>query len=335
MVLLGFFNIKMFFISLITSLLPKPNDLSWQLDLLKDRYRFKLVFQSDSNLPLASNISDCNPLKPKLAEDGLPYLVARSYFIQFPTVIDKKLGFKSFSADWMACGHPPLGVFTVAHYDLHFYYINETERNQILCDESPPSPICLSNPLFFLPLKNNIAVGFEADALSGVIRQGQHWYNPKTLPKKGEIWNHPKTVMGSYDGELTFWEPMVPLAFKGAGKWKKQLKYINQTEIRLPELYSVNWNTSDYLTIILEGKTSQGVDGSDRCCQMGGTLLMNGNREKICRYTSEGDGQNHCKKKILSLQLLVIIVFCLLLTVFVCLLGKHLMTKKPVVIDSL
>ena len=82
----------------------------------------------------------------------------------------------------MPCGHNPLGVFTTPHYDMHFYYLDETERNLITCPESPPSPVCYSKPEFFKRLTSNLSTGFTLDKDSGVPRSGVHWYDTSLNP---------------------------------------------------------------------------------------------------------------------------------------------------------
>ena len=244
-----------------------PPGFHYQLDLTDTNYHFKLTFQHNTQLPIPSDASDCNPQQPKLAPDGLPYLVSREHLVLFPHHIQKVLGMYGFSVDWMGCGHPPLGVYTIPHYDLHFYYISESQRDKIGCPEAPPAPVCKSNPEFFLPLTNNLPPGFKPDLVSAVPRQGLHWYDPNESPSNSQEWNLPQLIVGSYTGQLTFWEPMVPLAFRGNSIITEQpILYQNQTETRLPRFYKMEWKMNETIKIILLGNTTQ----TYRCCRIGG-----------------------------------------------------------------
>jgi hypothetical protein len=42
---------------------------------------------------------------------------------------------------------------------------------------------------------------------------GLHYYNEATLPATPEQWTDPVLIMGGYDGQVAFFEPMVPLSF--------------------------------------------------------------------------------------------------------------------------
>ena len=52
---------------------------------------------------------------------GHPFLATRNLDVDLPPATVDATGFHTIGFDWQPCGHPPLGVFTVPHYDIHFY----------------------------------------------------------------------------------------------------------------------------------------------------------------------------------------------------------------------
>jgi hypothetical protein len=52
--------------------------------------------------------------------------------------------FRTLSIDWNAHGHPPAGIYTVPHFDFHFYYITENARQAVVGapTTADPGPSC-------------------------------------------------------------------------------------------------------------------------------------------------------------------------------------------------
>ena len=116
--------------------------------------------------------------------------------------------------DWNPMGHPPAGVYTVPHFDFHFYTIPLEERNSILptdpnfAAEARNLPTGEYVPPFYL-------VPGDPAALA-VPMMGVHWFNA-LAPELQALLGHPdqyqpftKTfIYGSWNGRFTFFEPMV------------------------------------------------------------------------------------------------------------------------------
>jgi len=98
-------------------------------------------------------------------------------------------------------GHPPAGVFTVPHFDAHFYMTTNQERLAI--PEVTPATL----PLFTLaPPPGYMAPSyFQAGPEP---QMGQHWIPPPPtfLPFSRVM------IYGTFNGKLTFIEPMVTVA---------------------------------------------------------------------------------------------------------------------------
>lgn len=103
-------------------------------------------------------------------------------------------------------GHQPVGVFNVAHFDAHFYYTSNEERLAI------PAITPATLPLFTLapPPGYMAPTYFQAGPEP---QMGQHWIPPPfTFMPFSKV-----MVYGTYNGELTFIEPMVTVQHMLAG----------------------------------------------------------------------------------------------------------------------
>lgn len=105
--------------------------------------------------------------------------------------------------DWGPEGHEPPGVYDLAHFDVHFYITSVEERMAIGPQNSDPAPDPKYIPEFYLQLP-------------GVVPEmGSHWIDllsPELDPVSPEVFTH-TFILGSFNGELTFWEPMLTLDF--------------------------------------------------------------------------------------------------------------------------
>lgn len=101
-------------------------------------------------------------------------------------------------------GHEPVGIYDVAHFDMHFVIQPLAERNAIPAYSSGTAakfdnlPVAgsIPPPYFRLP--------------EGVPLMGVHWANPTSPELNGSKFTE-TFIMGSYDGKMTFYEPMITL----------------------------------------------------------------------------------------------------------------------------
>lgn len=121
--------------------------------------------------------------------------------------------------DWNSIGHPPAGVYTVPHFDFHFYMIDAAAKNGILPAEGE------------VPGENGDFVGTEFDRRGLQAPEAgfmpAHYVNPggTSVPKMGAHWIDPAShefhgvpfdktlIYGTWDGEVIFIEPMITKAF--------------------------------------------------------------------------------------------------------------------------
>lgn len=102
--------------------------------------------------------------------------------------------FDHLTVDWNPHGHPPEDIFTVPHFDFHFYMIPVEERMQI--PFAPTTPV----PAGYMP------DGWMADPVS-IPMMGTHWSDQSVAPGTFQA----TMIYGSYAGEVTFVEPMITL----------------------------------------------------------------------------------------------------------------------------
>lgn len=107
--------------------------------------------------------------------------------------------------DWAPFGHDPADIYTLPHFDVHFYMTSSAEREAIELGDS-----LLAN---ILP----DAAYFPPDYFpTGIVPQmGNHWIDAKAKELDPA---HPNSfdetfIYGSFNGEVTFWEPMITKAF--------------------------------------------------------------------------------------------------------------------------
>jgi hypothetical protein len=140
----------------------------------------------------------------KGAFENIPHGTPTSLIIQLPTEGVGKTPFTHVYLDFNHNGHEPVGVYNVAHFDAHFMTQSNAERSVIppystetaaKFDNLPPAGV-MPVPYIRLP--------------AGVPLMGTHWANPTSTELNGGKFTE-TLIMGSYDGKMTFIEPMVTL----------------------------------------------------------------------------------------------------------------------------
>jgi hypothetical protein len=115
--------------------------------------------------------------------------------------------FDHIGFNYMSHGHFPPGVFDVPHFDVHFYMQSVEERLAI------PAPSPASMPMFMLlPPAGYMPATYSPTAPEAEM--GLHWGPPPPtfMPFTRVM------IYGSYNGALTFIEPMVTVSYlQGAG----------------------------------------------------------------------------------------------------------------------
>jgi hypothetical protein len=108
--------------------------------------------------------------------------------------------FNHAGLDWNPSGHEPDQIYTLPHFDFHFYMVTEAER-QAMTDMAK--------------LNTDPAAGYlPANHIGGapVPQMGKHWIDVTSPELSGATFTQ-TFIYGSYDSKVTFFEPMITLDF--------------------------------------------------------------------------------------------------------------------------
>jgi hypothetical protein len=129
------------------------------------------------------------------------------YYLWFPKKAPAT-GFDHVLIDWHPHGHPPKGIYTVPHFDFHFYLISLKKQRAIhyVHEESPNMAGVV------LPPKDLIPPGYFIPPGTQVDRMGVHAVAKAAPEFHGDPFTY--TLIFGYDNKtLAFLEPMVATAF--------------------------------------------------------------------------------------------------------------------------
>jgi len=105
--------------------------------------------------------------------------------------------------NWNPHGHPPAEIYGSPHFDIHFYMVPSHEREAVsAADPEFRAKAARHPPAGFMP-ENYIPP--EPDPVPGM---GLHWVDANTPELHGSPFTH-TLIYGSWDGKVTFVEPMV------------------------------------------------------------------------------------------------------------------------------
>ena len=139
------------------------------------------------------------------ALDNLPTGAAHAHEFLLPLPAEADIEpYTHATLDWNQHGHAPPGVYDVPHFDIHFYFISEAERNLI----GPHDTLEFNRPL---PEEQLPPMYLETPG--GVPRMGAHVIDLQSPEVAGTGDFTHTLIYGKYDGELNFLEPMVAESF--------------------------------------------------------------------------------------------------------------------------
>jgi len=269
------------------------NDLdafSYSVDMAIDKntcsYTLDVKFKHDENLPLPidpENQCDPSNFPSALASDGIPYFGSRYRYEVFPESIQKATGVNHISIDFNSCGHPPTDIFGNPHYDFHLYIVEpEFRACEMNCDLYPaasincdrPSNQQTSNGLGFFNVNyvlgstdlSNAPTNFTLLPDHVVPNMGAHMWSPLQEPDDTTSWTEPIWVMGNYDGDIAFYEPMIPIDFVTGAEdkyYEEDLTYNGQSIKTLPSKFSSTYDASTKMTTLtFEGQSAVSCDSA-------------------------------------------------------------------------
>ena len=155
-------------------------------------YARSWITLSHTDVPLAIGIEMTESAITSHTEHSLSFMLPLHH-----KAIDAT-AFEHIVINWNLHGHPPADIFTIAHFDFHFYTITNEERLAI-----PIYPLAIA-AFDNLPPTGYMPASYFPDP-GGVPQMGKHWGNRSVAPG-----TFTKTMtLGSYNGEVNFIEPMI------------------------------------------------------------------------------------------------------------------------------
>jgi Domain of unknown function (DUF5602) len=205
-------------------------------------------------LPTESDQIEDYPLKLMLMDgSGHPTF---EYELALPKEV-AVVPFTHVGFNWSPQGHTPEGIFSLPHFDIHFYTMNPDERYAITATDDN-----FLEKAYKMPPEELVAEGYFPAPMSAEPRMGVHWIDATSPEFHGESFT--KTIIyGFYDGELAFFEPMITRDFllnqsnitapiKQPAKYPKDGYY--------PTEYSINYDaSSEEYTVSLNELTFRAV----------------------------------------------------------------------------
>ncbi len=164
---------------------------------------------SPTGVPLKLSIEMNDAALTGLTADPADF--ANSTFVlSIPQKAKDLTAFNHLVVDWNPKGHPPFDIYGIPHFDFHFYRISLAQQDAIppydattaaLFDKAPPTG--------FIP-------GTFIATPGGVPQMGKHWVDTKAPEYNGGTFT--KTfIYGTYDGAVTFYEPMITYDYISGG----------------------------------------------------------------------------------------------------------------------
>ena len=160
------------------------------------------VETDDQNHPKTVGISF-----DKTAFTNLPAGDEAEYMLPLPAK-GSLTPFTMVMLDWNPHGHPPAHVYDLPHFDMHFYMMSESERQAIPEYEADSTGFLKYPGQGYIPETYVPIPGGEA-------KMGTHWVDimspelSQTDPQKFTQ----TFVYGSYNGAVSFYEPMATLDY--------------------------------------------------------------------------------------------------------------------------
>lgn len=113
--------------------------------------------------------------------------------------------FRHVGLDWNPSGHEPDPIYTIPHFDFHYYMMDEAARLAIPPFEVNPDGFNNAPDQAYFPLN-------YFSPPSGVPQMGRHWIDVTSPELNGAPFTQ-TFIMGSYNGKVTFYEPMITRQF--------------------------------------------------------------------------------------------------------------------------
>lgn len=135
----------------------------------------------------------------------LPPMQSLEFILPLPTGGPATV-FDHVGVNWQPTGHPPMGIYTTPHFDVHFYMVTQQQRDAI----SPADPQYAAKSAR-QPTPEARPLGYTLDP-GGIPRMGVHAGAADAAENRGLPFTT-SFIYGFYDGAMIFLEPMMTRTF--------------------------------------------------------------------------------------------------------------------------
>ena len=193
---------------------------------------------SHSGKALAIGVEMTNSALTQLPQNPTDF-AASTFMLPLHQKASMVTPFKHVVIDWNVNGHEPPGIYNLPHFDFHFYKTSIADMLAI-----PPYQVDPTG--FDVPVPNGYLPPMYVRTPGGVPQMGAHWFNPTSPEWNGQTFTH-TFIYGTYNGKVTFEEPMITLATLQSGstfqKSIPQPLYFSPVNTYYPTNYSI-WKNS-------------------------------------------------------------------------------------------
>ena len=196
---------------------------------------------SPTGIPLALSIEMNDAALQGLSQDPNDF-AHNTFVLSLPQMAKDLTAFNHITIDWNPKGHPPFEIYGKPHFDFHFYKISLKEQQAIPPYELDSIPFNTFPPAGYVPNTYFPSPG-------GVPEMGKHWLDKNAPELNGSPFT--KTfIYGTYDGAVTFLEPMITYDYISSGTQSStaydQPKYFAPEKKYYPTKYEVARDASKH-----------------------------------------------------------------------------------------
>lgn len=176
--------------------------------------------------------------------------------LDFPATDETPFTFSQ--VNWNPHGHAPEGIYSIPHFDFHYYLTEESTLDEIQagsCErEGVEYPVtCETLDRATEPLPEDQAPPGYIDVAAVEQRMGNHLIDPTALEFQGTRFMQ-TFIWGTFDGRLTFFEPMITQEFL------EQRQEEVRTSISMPEAFpEAGWYPTRYVIRYLEEQDAYAI----------------------------------------------------------------------------
>jgi Hypothetical protein TTHB210 len=153
---------------------------------------------TELGVALSPGALDSLPTAAKMG--GYEYLV--------PLPADNTTQYQVIGLNWNPTGHPPAGIYTVPHFDFHFYMISLAAKDSI----NPADP-AFATEAATVPAAPYQPANYVSDPPANAVPyMGLHWHDSTAVEYHGQPFTR-TFIEGSWNGQFIFAEPMVTAAY--------------------------------------------------------------------------------------------------------------------------